>query len=248
MTTQNWQDPAGPGMEDPMAGSSQTGTGGSSTTSAAKEAAADVAGETAGAAKDVAATAASEARHVAQDAGTQVKNLVGELGTGLKEQAESQQQKVAQGLRSISDELRTMGQNSDSSGTASNLVEQAAQRTGDVAGWFEARDPGSLLEEVKGFARRRPAAFLMAAAGAGLLAGRMTRGLTGDSTGTQAGNSASYPRTVPPAPAVAPTAGTTGAYPTAADPIDALPDPWAAGPAGEPAMPGAVDPGSRRSL
>lgn len=247
MTTQNWQDPTGSALEDPTTGSSRVDAGGSSATSTAKEAAADVAGETAGAAKDVASTAVSEARHVAQDAGTQVRNLVGELGTGLKEQAESQQQKVAQGLRSISEELRIMVQKSESPGTASNLVEQAAQRTGDVAGWFEARDPGSLLDEMKGFARRRPAAFLLAAAGAGLLAGRMTRGLSGGGSGTQAESTAPFPRTVPAAPAVPPVAGTPDAYP-AADPLDTLPDPWVAGPAGGPGTPPATDPGSSRSL
>jgi hypothetical protein len=67
---------------------------------------------------------------------------------------------------------------SSDGGTASSLVGQAAGKAGDVADWLDGRDPGSLLEEVKGFARRRPGVFLAVAAGAGLVAGRLARGAT----------------------------------------------------------------------
>jgi len=39
-----------------------------------------------------------------------------------------------------------------------------------------------VLEDVKSFARRRPGAFLALAAGAGLIAGRLTRGLAAASS------------------------------------------------------------------
>ena len=51
---------------------------------------------------------------------------------------------------------------------------------GDVAGWLDQRDPGSLVSEVKQFARQRPGAFLAAAALAGLVGGRLSRGLVAD--------------------------------------------------------------------
>ena len=44
-------------------------------------------------------------------------------------------------------------------------------------GWTGS-DPGSLLNEVKSFARQRPGTFLLLAAGAGVLAGRLTRSLS----------------------------------------------------------------------
>ena len=53
----------------------------------------------------------------------------------------------------------------------------AAAPSQSVASWLENRDPGSLLEEVKSFARQRPGTFLLVAAGAGLLAGRLGRSL-----------------------------------------------------------------------
>lgn len=177
MSTTNWsEDPlvtSTPGAQDPS-------SSGQSTKSAAKDEAKDVGRQGADAAKGVAQTAGAEAKNVANEAGTQAKNLVGEVGSTLKSQAGTQQQRVTEGLRSFTDELKSMADKSES-GTAQQLVQQVAQRTDSAASWLEGRDPGSLLDEVTGFARRRPGAFLMIAAGAGLLAGRLTRGMTGGS-------------------------------------------------------------------
>jgi hypothetical protein len=177
MSTTNWS-------EDPLVtstpGTQGYSSSGQSTTSAAKDEAKDVGRQGVDAAKGVAQTAGSEAKNVAHEAGTQAKNLVGQLGSDLKSQAGSQQQRVTEGLRSLSDELNSMAQNSQG-GTAQQLVNEVAQRAGSAASWLDGRDPGSLLDEVTGFARRRPGAFLLIAAGAGLLAGRLTRGLAGGS-------------------------------------------------------------------
>ncbi len=192
MSTQNWS-------EDPLLtsrpGEETTSTSGQSTPTAAKDEAKDVGREGVNAAKNVASTAGAEAKNVAQEAGTQAKNLIGELGSDLKSQANTQQQRVSEGLRSLSDELRSMADKSEG-GTAQHLVQQVADRTGGAASWLEGRDPGSLLDEVTGFARRKPGAFLLVAAGAGLLAGRLARGLQGGGSGsdgdaTTAGNGSS---------------------------------------------------------
>lgn len=167
-----------------------------STTTAVKQEATDVGHEGLDAAKNVAQTAGAEVKNVAQEAGAQAKDLLGQLGSDLKSQAGSQQQKVTDGIRSISDELSSMAESTDE-GLAKDLVQQAARRTDAVAGWLDGRDPGSLLDEVTGFARRRPGAFLLVAAGAGLLAGRLARGLT-------AGNGSS-PQDLGPAPVHPPT-------------------------------------------
>jgi hypothetical protein len=164
-------------------GSTQAGQ---STTSVAKGQAKEVGKEGAGAAQHVAQTAASEAKNVAAEAGTQAKNLVSGLGSDLKNQAGAQQQKATEGLRSISDELRSMADKSDNK-MVSNLVQQASQRTSAVAGWLENRDATDILDDVKGFARRRPGAFLAIAAGAGLVVGRLTRGLTGAQADAKSG-------------------------------------------------------------
>jgi hypothetical protein len=46
-----------------------------------------------------------------------------------------------------------------------------------MADWLEQREPGDLLDEVRRFARRRPGAFVLGALVAGVVAGRMTRGI-----------------------------------------------------------------------
>ena len=63
-----------------------------------------------------------------------------------------------------------------------------------AAGWLADRDPGSLLDEVRSFARRKPGTYLAIAMGAGVLAGRLTRGLTAPTDEATAGTPSSSPR------------------------------------------------------
>lgn len=219
--------PAGPltdhGVQGtpPVAGAGTPGTGttgGQDTKSAAKDEARQVGHEGAETAKQVGHTAKEEAGKVAQEAKEQARNLVGELGSDLRSQAGAQQQRAAQGLRAISDELRSMADGSQAGGTASSLVGQAAGKAGDAAEWLDGRDPGSLLDDVRGFARRRPGVFLAVAAGAGLLAGRLARGMTGPdsndggASGGTSGSPASYSGVNTPPEPVRPPADT---YPPA---------------------------------
>lgn len=165
--------------------------GGASKTDAAKDEAADVTRQAADSAQNVAETAKTEAANVAAEVKTNAKDLLHQAKSDLTDQAGTQQQKVAEGLRSISTELHTMAAASDQPGVASDLVRQAAERSSAVAGWLDGRDPGSLLTEVKTFARQRPGTFLLLAAGAGVLAGRLSRSL-----------SAGAPESTPGTPAV----------------------------------------------
>ncbi len=73
-----------------------------------------------------------------------------------------------------------MARKSENPGVASDLARQAADRTGSVAGWLEGREPAAILDDLTSFARRKPGAFLAIAAGLGLVAGRLTRGLAAD--------------------------------------------------------------------
>jgi hypothetical protein len=160
-------------------GSQQSG----STVGAAKDEAGRVAGKAAQAGKDVAGTAKEQAQNVAGEAKNQVKDLYHQTTEELRTQAAQQQERVASGLRSVGEELDQMASASESGGVASDVVRQVAQRTQSIAGWLDARDPGSLLSEVKSYARRNPGTFIAAAAVAGVLAGRLTRALAsgGDS-------------------------------------------------------------------
>jgi polyhydroxyalkanoate synthesis regulator phasin len=124
---------------------------------------------------DVVDAAKSGAADVVGEAKTQAKDLLHQTQAELREQAETQQRRVAHGLRSISEEFSDMAKNSSQQGVASDLVEQAASRAGSVASWLDGRDPGSLLAEVRRFASRKPGTFIAGAAIAGVLVGRLTR-------------------------------------------------------------------------
>jgi hypothetical protein len=186
-----------------------------STTDAVKGEAQGVAGDAASSAGAVGGVAKQEATNVAHEAKYQAKDLYHQSRQELMEQAAAQQSRAADGLRSIHRELHSMASNSEEPGVGTDLVRQAASRAGSFADWLDARDPGSLLEEVKGYARRKPGAFLAIAAGAGLLAGRLSLSLAANASdgGAQA---QSRPAQIPARPSQAPVqpAAPTAAYPT----------------------------------
>lgn len=129
------------------------------------------------AAHDVAATAGEEARRTTREAKDQARQLWSQTRSDLTEQASVQQSRAATGLRELAEQLGSMARAADQDGPARGLVEDAARRAGDAASWLDGRDPGSLLEEARGFARRRPGTFLAVAAGLGVVAGRLSRSL-----------------------------------------------------------------------
>lgn len=193
-----------------------------------KDEAGNVAAQAGDSAKSVVETAKSEVANVATEVRSSARDLLDKARVDLTDQAGKQQQKVASGLRSISEELQSMASASEQPGVATDLVRQAAERSSSVATWLEDRDPGSLLDEVKAFARQRPGTFLLLAAGAGVLAGRLSRGLSagadGSSQGTATGRSPIQPghneaqdfvpgpgMTVPPPPVQLPGPTTTTA-------------------------------------
>ncbi|HSL36280.1 MAG TPA: hypothetical protein VK883_05575 [Arthrobacter sp.] len=189
MTENQWPQttPVGSADEYPRTGTVPSGgvTGEASRTEAAKGEAADVKRQATDSAQNVAETAKTEAANVAAEVKTNARDLLYQAKADLTDQAGTQQQKMAEGLRSISTELQTMAAAAEQPGVATDLVRQAAERSRSVATWLENRDPGSLLTEVKSFARQRPGTFLMVAAGAGLLAGRLGRSLQAGAPDTQ---------------------------------------------------------------
>jgi hypothetical protein len=175
----------------------QTQNSGMPTTETIKDEAGNVAEQAGDSAKNVVETAKSEVANVASEVNSSARDLLEQARLDLTEQAGKQQQKVAAGLRSISEELQSMASASEQPGVATDLVRQAAGRSSSVAAWLEDRDPGTLLDEVKTFARQRPGAFLLLAAGAGVLAGRLSRGLSAgadaSSRGTATGPAPAQP-------------------------------------------------------
>ncbi|MGN6612574.1 MAG: hypothetical protein ACTHLJ_12450 [Angustibacter sp.] len=235
-----------------------TGTGNGSTKDVAKDQAADVKDSAVGAASNVAGTARDQAGEVAGEARRQARDLLHEGRSQLHDQAGEQQQRAAQGLRSIGDELRSMADGSQQQGMASDLAHQAAERVNSVAQWLDGREPGQLLDDVRGFARQRPMTFLAIAAGAGVVAGRLGRGLQADASGSTSGATsgstsgatsgsgsmsagATTPATTAGVSPAAPTYGT--AEPTSTPPTGVMPPALPSG--GLADVPGGSDTGGR---
>lgn len=162
---------------------------------------AEVAADDAG---HVAASAKEEAVSVARETKTQARDLYAQTKQELGEQAAAQQKKAAQGLRTLGDELETMATSSSSSGVAADLVRQASSRITGAAEWLGERDPGSLVREVKNYARRNPGTFIAIAAIAGAAAGRLTRALAAnaadESSAASTSDLSSHDPTVPDTP------------------------------------------------
>lgn len=146
------------------------------TAGAAKEAAADVAGHGQQAAADVAATGQQAAGQVAGEAKKQATDLIGKTRTEVREQVETGRTSVVASLRDLGDQLAAMTQDVDAHGTAIDGAATARDRVRGAADWLEARDGDQVLEQVRRVGRERPGAFLLTAALAGVVAGRLTRG------------------------------------------------------------------------
>ena len=159
-----------------------------STTDVAKDQAAQVADTAKQAGTQVAGTVKEQAGEVTAKAGQQAKQLLSQAQSELSDQAASTQQRVSEGLHALADELTGMAKNSEQDGPATDLARQAADKAHQAAGWLSDRDPGTLLNEVRSFARRKPGTYLALALGAGVVAGRLTRGLTASSDDATTGS------------------------------------------------------------
>jgi len=142
--------------------------------------------------KHVADVAREQVSGVAVEAARQGRDLLQQAQGQMEERAARGQRRVAEQLLSLSGELRSMADNSGQ-GVAADLVQQAAVRVCDAGQWLDARKPGQVVHEVQSFARRRPTAFLLLAAGAGLVVGRLTRGLKDATADNSTANAASAP-------------------------------------------------------
>jgi hypothetical protein len=143
--------------------------------STAKEEAGHVQEAVGGAAGEVLGTAKAQASDVASDVQHEARRLIGETRDQVGQQAAQQRDQAVNGLRSLGDELRGMAEHG--SGWGAQLARQGAGWTDRTAGFLDGRELGDILEDVRSMARRRPARFLLGAAVAGVVAGRLSRAM-----------------------------------------------------------------------
>jgi uncharacterized protein YjbJ (UPF0337 family) len=167
---------------------SQTTTGTTERAEQVKGAVAEQSGEVAGTAKD-------QAQQVASEVTGQARDLAGEAREQVRQQTDTQRERLAGTLHQLGDELRSMAEGNENSGVATEVARQAADRVHGLGSYVERNQPGDLLNDIRAFARRRPGTFLLGAAAAGVLAGRLTRGAkaAASSSGSSSSGGTSYP-------------------------------------------------------
>jgi hypothetical protein len=185
------------------------------------------------AARQVAESVREKASDVTSDAREQTRRLAGQTRDELIAQAGQQKERATNSLRAVGDELRGMAEHGQS-GLGTQLAQHGADFSDQVADFLQKHEPGELLDEVRGYARRKPGTFLLVAAAAGVVAGRLTRALAGGATPEPARDylvpppASTPPESVPPsAPISAPPIGETTPPPPMPTPVAPDPDPGA---------------------
>ncbi|TCO19782.1 hypothetical protein EV652_113181 [Kribbella steppae] len=189
--------------------------------------------------RQVAGTVKDKASDVTSDAREQARQLAGQTREELVGQARQQKERATDGLRSVSHELRGMAEHGES-GLGAQLARHGADFTDQAADFLQKHEPGDLLEEVRGYARRKPGTFLLVAVAAGVVAGRLTRSLAAGGSGTSSNSTIGVPEQsaggpaaddylIPPpsAPMSAPPVAPTSTPPPAPTPVAPDPDPGA---------------------
>ena len=166
------------------------------TTDQLRSTASDTAETTKDQAGEVVGTAKEQATAVVGDTVEQAKSLAGDVRSTLQDQVRTQSERVTDQLQQLSSQLKE----GDTSGVVGQLLTEAGQRLQSLADRLGNGGPEGLLSDARDYARRNPGSFLLGAAAAGLVTGRLVKAASAGS----------------PAPQANPPAGTPGVdpYPT----------------------------------
>lgn len=148
-----------------------------STTDTAKEQAANLKDKATDAGGHLLGEAKSEAAAVTQEARRQLGDLWSQARTEVAQQTGTQQSRLAGGLTSVGGQLTQMAAAPSEQNLATDIAREIGDRVTSIGRWLDEHGPDEALDEVRSFARRRPGTFLVLAAGAGVVLGRLTRGL-----------------------------------------------------------------------
>ncbi|MCU1398888.1 MAG: uncharacterized protein JWN62_1997 [Acidimicrobiales bacterium] len=133
--------------------------------------------------KEVAHRATDQASAVADQAKQQLSSVVGQARSELRTQVDQRGQQAADGLQTLAGQLAALSEGRpQEAGHVGALVGDAQQRVQAYAQTLQQRGPQGLVDDISGFARRRPGTFLVAAAAAGFAAGRVARASSASSS------------------------------------------------------------------
>ena len=130
----------------------------------------------------VADTAREEGGRAADEVKDQGRRLCEETASKVRVEADNQTGRATDGRRSSSQDLRSMAEGEDHSAPAASWVRQGADRIDSFAERVDRRGFDGLMDDVGSFARRHPGMLLAISFGTGLVASRVIRNMSGDTT------------------------------------------------------------------
>jgi hypothetical protein len=145
-------------------------------------------------------TATEQARQVKDEVASQARGLVDQAKTELRDQSRSQADQAAQAIRRVGDQAEALAEGRpQDAGAVADYVRQGGEKARQVAKRLDERGIDGVLSDVQDFARRKPGVFLLGCAAAGFAAGRLIRGGTASSGGSDgSSNGPGVPSTQPP--------------------------------------------------
>jgi hypothetical protein len=155
----------------------EPGSGGTSTSvETAKQQAQKLSGTATEKAADVASTASSQVTQVANVAGDQAKALLTDLKSQVAQQGETRATEIAEAVTRTGGQLRALAEgNADGAGPLADYLRQAADSLEQWSDRLRTRGMGGVMNEVQGFAQRKPGTFLLGATVAGFVVARLVR-------------------------------------------------------------------------
>ncbi|MGV9252540.1 hypothetical protein [Streptomyces sp. NPDC003697] len=204
----------------------------------AKEQASATAGQAKEAAGQVAETAAEQARAVVGEVRQQAGTVLDELRGRAMSEVEGQTRRAAGALRQWSDDVAGLAEHAQGDSPARGVAVQVAESGHRAADYLEKQGVEGMVSDLRGFARRRPGAFLGGALLAGVAVGRLAKA-AGRAGQSPAGRRSEQQQALDEAATPAPPAGAVNEVPPPAVPA---PPPPAAPPAMPPAAPPRMPP------
>jgi hypothetical protein len=164
-------------------------------------------------ASHVAETATDQARSVAQEAKQQARSTAHQVQDDLRSRANEEAAKFAQTLHDASRQMRQMAESTggEEQSFASSLVGEGAQAAERFASKIDEGGVDRVMADVRSWARRNPGGFLLGAAVAGFVAGRVARNFGGGNQNGETQGTQYVPSTSGYAPEYPPVVGPTGA-------------------------------------
>lgn len=146
------------------------------TAAGAGDTAKQAAGAAGDGAKQMASDAADQAKAVAATAKDEVQRFTGQAKDELGTRAQEQSDRLAGGLQGFAGQLTALAEGRQGeAGALPNYLGDLEGKVRQFAQRLEQGGPQGMLDDVSGFARRKPGLFLVGALGAGFAIGRLVR-------------------------------------------------------------------------